>query len=55
MNGLSLRPATRDDVPVYLQVLEVNPRAHAFYLRLGFVRSGETENHTQMEWKGEAP
>ena len=37
-------------VPVYLQVLKVNPRARAFYERLGFVRSGETETHTLMQW-----
>jgi ribosomal protein S18 acetylase RimI-like enzyme len=47
--------ARQQGLPVRLQVLKVNPRARAFYTRLGFVRSGETETHTQMEWKADAP
>lgn len=37
-------------VPVRLRVLKVNPRARAFYERLGFVCAGETETHDLMEW-----
>ena len=37
-------------LPVRLQVLKVNPRAVAFYERLGFHRSGESETHVQLEW-----
>jgi GNAT superfamily N-acetyltransferase len=37
-------------LPVRLRVLKVNPRARAFYERLGFTRIGETETHNVMEW-----
>jgi putative acetyltransferase len=37
-------------LPVRLRVLKVNPRARAFYQRLGFVRTGETDTHDLMEW-----
>jgi GNAT superfamily N-acetyltransferase len=37
-------------VPVRLRVLKVNPRALAFYQRLGFVRTGESDTHDLMEW-----
>jgi len=36
--------------PVRLQVLKGN-RAVRFYRRLGFVQSGETEMHWEMEWR----
>ena len=36
-------------LPVRLGVLKVNPRARAFYERLGFVLIGETETHDLME------
>lgn len=35
--------------PVRLQVLKVNDRAQAFYERLGFVVTGQTQTHVQME------
>jgi GNAT superfamily N-acetyltransferase len=37
-------------LPVRLRVLKVNPRAVAFYRRLGFTRTGETDSHDQLEW-----
>jgi putative acetyltransferase len=37
-------------LPVRLRVLKVNPRARAFYERLGFVRTGQTDTHDLMEW-----
>ena len=37
-------------LPVRLQVMKVNPRALAFYKRLGFTRIGETDTHDLMEW-----
>ena len=37
-------------LPVRLRVLKVNPRARAFYERLGFVRTGQTDTHNLMEW-----
>jgi RimJ/RimL family protein N-acetyltransferase len=36
-------------LPVRLRVLKVNPRALAFYERLGFMRTGETDTHDLME------
>jgi RimJ/RimL family protein N-acetyltransferase len=39
-------------LPVRLRVLKVNPRALAFYRRLGFTCTGETETHDLMEWSG---
>jgi GNAT superfamily N-acetyltransferase len=36
-------------VPVRLRVLKVNPRALAFYQRLGFTRTGETDMHDLLE------
>jgi putative acetyltransferase len=38
-------------LPVRLRVLKVNPRAKAFYERLGFVRTGEEGVHVHMEWR----
>jgi GNAT superfamily N-acetyltransferase len=39
------------DLPVRLRVLKVNPRARAFYERLGFARTAETATHDLMEWR----
>jgi ribosomal protein S18 acetylase RimI-like enzyme len=41
--------ANRRDLPIVLGVFRTNPGAVAFYERLGFVRSGETETHVRME------
>jgi hypothetical protein len=38
-------------LPVRLRVMKVNPRALAFYERLGFMRTGETDTHDLMEWQ----
>ena len=35
-------------LPVRLRVLKVNPRALAFYRRLGFLAAGETQTHVLM-------
>ena len=40
-------------LPVRLQVLRVNPRARAFYERLGFSTVGAAENHHVMEWRSD--
>ncbi len=44
-----IEEARRLGLPVRLRVLKVNPRALAFYERLGFARTGETETHHLME------
>jgi GNAT superfamily N-acetyltransferase len=44
-----LEEAGRLGLPTRLHVLRVNPRAFAFYERLGFVRIGGTETHVEME------
>lgn len=36
-------------VPVRLRVRQSNARAQALYLRLGFIRCGETATHVHME------
>jgi len=36
-------------LPVRLRVLKVNPRALAFFQKLGFTRTGETDTHDLME------
>lgn len=36
-------------LPVQLQVMKVNPRAVAFYRRLGFTITGETATHVLMQ------
>lgn len=46
---LIMEEARRLGLPVRLRVLKVNPRALAFYQRLGFVRAGETDTHVLME------
>ncbi len=45
-------------LPMCLRVLKVNPRALAFYERIGFVRTGETDTHVLMRHDppaGDAP
>lgn len=42
--------AAQRQVPVTLQVLKVNASARAFYERLGFQPTGETEHHFQMRF-----
>lgn len=37
-------------LPVRLQVLRVNTRAHQLYLRLGFVAAGDTPTHLVLRW-----
>ena len=41
--------ARRRRLPVRLRVLKVNPRALAFYERLGYVRTDETATHVRLE------
>lgn len=40
---------------IRLQVVKVNPRALAFYLRHGFEITGETESHVQLQWAQPTP
>jgi ribosomal protein S18 acetylase RimI-like enzyme len=47
--GLVLERARTVALPVRLQVLKVNKRAQAFYVRHGFRVVGETETHEKME------
>jgi ribosomal protein S18 acetylase RimI-like enzyme len=37
-------------LPIRLGVMKVNPRAGAFYQRLGFASTSETATHYLMEW-----
>jgi len=46
---LIMDEARQMGLPVRLRVMKVNPRALAFYQRLGFVRTGETDTHDLME------
>ena len=46
---LIMEEARQLGVPVRLRVMKVNPRALAFYRRLGFGRTGETDTHDLME------
>jgi GNAT superfamily N-acetyltransferase len=46
---LIMEEAGRLGLPVRLRVLKINPRALAFFQRLGFWRTGETETHVLME------
>ena len=41
--------ATRSNLPVKLKVLKVNRRAAAFYERLGFTITGDTDTHLLMQ------
>ena len=47
--GLIIDEARQLGRPIRLRVLKVNPRAVAFYQRLGFARTGETDTHVLME------
>lgn len=47
---LLMEEARQLGLPVRLRVMKVNPRALAFYQRLGFMRTGETDTHDLMEW-----
>jgi ribosomal protein S18 acetylase RimI-like enzyme len=44
-----LADAETEGVPARLQVLKVNERARMLYERLGFVQTGATETHIEME------
>jgi len=44
-----IKGAAVPQVPIRLQVLKVNPRAFAFYQRMGFKRTGENDDHFLME------
>lgn len=46
--------ARRLGVPVRLRVLKVNPRALAFYVRLGFRPDGQSATHHLTEWRPQA-
>jgi GNAT superfamily N-acetyltransferase len=46
---LILEEARQLGLPVRLRVLKINPRALAFYRRLGFTHTGETDTHHLME------
>jgi GNAT superfamily N-acetyltransferase len=46
---LVMEEARQLGLPVRLRVLKVNPRAEAFYERLGFRRTAETDTHVLME------
>ena len=46
---LIIREADEQRLPVRLQVLKVNERAIAFYRRLGFAQTGESDAHVRME------
>ncbi len=47
---LIMEEARQLGLPVRLRVMKVNPRALAFFQRLGFVRIAETDTHDIMEW-----
>jgi len=47
---LLMDEARQLDLPIRLRVLKVNPKALAFYQRLGFNLSGEIDTHHLMEW-----
>lgn len=47
---LIMEEARQLNVPVRLRVMKVNPRALAFYERLGFVRIDQTDTHDLVEW-----
>ena len=44
-----MEEAHRLGLPVRLRILKVNPRALAFFRKLGFIRTGETDTHDLME------
>ena len=47
---LLMDEARRLGLPVRLRVMKVNPRGLAFYERLGFTRTAETDTHDLLEW-----
>ena len=47
---LVMEEARQLGLPIRLHVMKVNPRALAFYQRLGFTRTGETAPHDLMVW-----
>jgi ribosomal protein S18 acetylase RimI-like enzyme len=47
---LIMEEARQAGLPIRLRVLKVNPRALAFYQRLGLVCVGETDTHRLMTW-----
>lgn len=47
---LLMDEARRLGLPMRLRVMKVNPRARAFYERLGFTRTAETDTHDLLEW-----
>ncbi|WP_218080819.1 GNAT family N-acetyltransferase [Anthocerotibacter panamensis] len=49
LNGL-LTEAKQSGKPVRLQVMRLN-RAQGLYERMGFVQTGNTDTHLQMEWR----
>ena len=46
---LIITDAAASKLPIRLQVLKINSRALAFYQRLGFIRTGESDDHILME------
>ena len=46
---LIIKDAAAPKLPIRLQVLKINRRALAFYQRLGFKPTGETDTHILME------
>jgi ribosomal protein S18 acetylase RimI-like enzyme len=48
--ALIMNEARHMGLPVRLQVMKVNPRARAFYDRLGFSVTDATDTHYLMEW-----
>ena len=49
-----LEQAAARGMPVRLQVLKSNVRAQMLYLRLGFDKTGESDNNVLMSWNGGA-
>lgn len=47
---LTMAKASHLGLPVRLRVMKVNPRALAFYQRLGFICVTETDTHNLLEW-----
>jgi ribosomal protein S18 acetylase RimI-like enzyme len=47
---LIMAQARQLGLPIRLRVMKVNPRALAFYERLGFMRVGQTDTHDLMAW-----
>jgi GNAT superfamily N-acetyltransferase len=48
---LIMEEARQLGLPVRLRVMKVNPRALAFFQRLGFIRIDETDTHDLMEYR----